>query len=72
MIGPGKYDDTCTIVREMTNAVTAVVVIIDGNKGSGFSLQTINPVHILSLAEMLENIAKQLRADAIHDLTPPE
>jgi hypothetical protein len=65
MIGPGKYDDVCTIVREKTDALTAIVIILDGNKGSGFSIQThrIGVVNVDALADMLEHIARQLRED---------
>lgn len=62
MIGPGKYDDACTIVREMTGAACAMVVIIHGNKGSGFSVQTSGPIHPNALADLLEDVARQLRS----------
>lgn len=66
MIGPGKYDNICTIVREKTDALTAIVIILDGNKGSGFSIQThrIGVVNVDALADMLENIARQLRTES--------
>ena len=39
-LGKGKYDDLCTKVREDAHAVAALVIVIRGNKGDGFSLQT--------------------------------
>jgi hypothetical protein len=61
MIGPGKYDDACTLVREMTDATCAVVVVIGGSKGSGFSVQTAHPISANTLAVVLETVARQLR-----------
>ena len=65
MIGPGKYDKACTVVREMTAATCAMVVVIGGNKGAGFSVQTADPINVTALASMLEHIARQLREDAV-------
>lgn len=39
MIGPGKYDDLCTYVREQSKAHGAVVIILGGDNGNGFSVQ---------------------------------
>jgi hypothetical protein len=64
MIGPGKYDDACTVVREMTGATCTVVVVIGGSKGSGFSVQTINPISADAFADLLEDIARQIRSEA--------
>lgn len=61
MIGPGKYDDACTLVREMTGAACAMVVVIGGSKGSGFSVQTAHPISPSTLATVLETVARQLR-----------
>lgn len=37
MKGPGKYDQLCTMVREEAGAEGgAIVIIFDGNQGSGF------------------------------------
>lgn len=65
MIGPGKYDKACTMVREMTAATCAMVVVIGGNKGAGFSVQTTAPLNAAALASLLEHIARQLREDVV-------
>jgi hypothetical protein len=39
-VGPGKYDDLTTHVRETTNAQAVVLIIVDGNRGNGFSVQS--------------------------------
>lgn len=60
--GPGKYDNLCTDVRERSGAVGAVVVIVGGQHGHGFSVQA-PPELLASLPQMLEMVAKQMRAD---------
>jgi hypothetical protein len=58
--GPGKYDNLTTHVREEAKAKGAIVIIFEGNKGSGFSCQT-SPHALHSMPELLEHIAQQLR-----------
>jgi hypothetical protein len=62
-LGPGKYDDLCTLLRERAKASTALIIVIGGEQGEGFSLQTDDPRVLLALPEMLEDIARQMRAD---------
>lgn len=59
--GPGKYDDECTRVREATGAKGVVLIIFEGDKGSGFSVQA-GFVEHLFLPETLESIAREMRA----------
>lgn len=60
MIGPGKYDSICTLVREQTKARGAIVIVIDGHLGGGFSVQAdFNTT--LKLPEILETMAKEIR-----------
>jgi len=66
-IGPGKYDDLCTLVRERAGIGTelrgeggVILIVVGGNKGSGFSCQaTLDTT--LALPDILEDIAKQMR-----------
>jgi hypothetical protein len=62
-LGPGKYDDLCTIVREqagMGNKGGVIVIVLGGNKGNGFSIQA-DLLTTAMLPDMLEEIAKQMR-----------
>lgn len=61
--GAGKYDDLCTVVRERSEAQGAIVIVLGGNLGSGFSVQA-NIETLSQLPEMLETIAKQMRQSA--------
>jgi hypothetical protein len=63
MNGPGKYDNICTVVREETEAEIAIVVVINGNKGTGFSVQSHNPDIVDVLPMILDNMASELRGD---------
>lgn len=62
MIGPGKYDDLCTYVREKSEAQGALILIINGNKGLGFSCQMTLP-DVLALPAMLRAMADEIEAD---------
>ena len=61
-VGAGKYDDLCTIIRVQTNAEGVVLLILNGTKGGGFSVQA--PEHAMPfLADFLEKAAAQIRKD---------
>ena len=64
-IGPGKYDDVCTLAREAAGAEVACVIILNGNKGSGFSMQGDEKAILghLDVARLLEAVAATLRKD---------
>jgi len=61
-IGPGKYDDLCTAVREETNAAGVIVIVIGGTRGHGFSCQA-DLDTTRQLPDLLESLARQIRAD---------
>lgn len=58
-IGPGKYDDLTTDVRIRTKAAGVLLVIIDGDQGSGFSAQ-LTPALTLRLPELLRRVADDI------------
>jgi hypothetical protein len=58
-LGPGKYDALCTEVREKAHAVGAVVLVFDGQHGSGFSAQL--PLELtLRMPTMLRDMADEI------------
>jgi hypothetical protein len=65
-LGPGKYDDVCTMVTEQVGIGEqgggVIVIVLGGNKGSGFSCQADLRTTLL-LPDMLEEIARQIRGD---------
>jgi hypothetical protein len=67
-IGPGKYDDLCTTVREyvglggtvLQSGGGVILIVIGGDHGNGFSCQA-DLETTLALPDILEDIAKQIR-----------
>jgi hypothetical protein len=62
MIGAGKYDDALTEARKMCGASAALLIVLDGEKGAGFSCQS-TPTHLLKLPTLLRQVAGQIEAD---------
>lgn len=64
-LGPGKYDDVCTMVAEKVGIGErgggVAVIIFGGNKGNGFSVQADLRTTLL-MPDILEEMAKQIRA----------
>lgn len=55
-IGPGKYDEEATLVRERTGAEGVAVLVFGGVRGSGFSVQ--GPLEMqVALPEILRDMA---------------
>lgn len=61
-IGPGMYDTLCTVVREQAEARAAIVIVLNGNKGSGFSIQAHESVTPKKLADILQATVDAIRA----------
>jgi hypothetical protein len=66
-LGPGKYDDACTRVREEIGLADGdrggvIVIVIGGHHGNGFSCQA-DLETTLALPAILEDIARKMRDD---------
>ena len=60
-LGPGRYDDVCTEIRERFHAVGVILIVIQGDRGEGFEAQL--PLELLlKTPDTLEAIAAQMRA----------
>jgi hypothetical protein len=70
-LGAGKYDALCTLVREATEAKVAIVVIVAGNRGSGFSAQMASErdikmsVQLRATITVLESLLKAMKEDLV-------
>lgn len=62
--GPGKYDDACTDAREATRAVACVLIVLEGDKGNGFSVQTLEPALLPVLPALLRQVADEISRNA--------
>ena len=58
-LGPGKYDDLATLVREQAAAVGVIVIVLGGPAGSGFSVQA-SPAATLNLPTLLRVLADDI------------
>jgi hypothetical protein len=58
-LGPGKYDDLATDIRTKIHADGVVVIVINGDRGGGFSAQ-LSPTLTLMLPGMLRTIADEM------------
>ena len=65
MKGPGKYDDLATLVAHQAEALGVILVVIGGNKGSGFSVQAVGPI-AHELPSLLRNLADSIECDQDH------
>ena len=63
-VGPGKYDDEATWVRERAKASGVILIVIGGDRGQGFACQATLEV-TLSLPTMLRDIADQIEANTL-------
>ena len=57
--GPGKYDDAATLVRKRTGAAGVVLLVVNGSKGSGFSVQA-TPALTAELPKLLRAMADEI------------
>lgn len=57
----GKYDDECDEIHNKTEARLSCVLVIEGNAGTGFSVNTSSKAMLDQLPEILESIAEGIR-----------
>jgi len=65
MIGPGKYDRSCTIALGATGARAVALAVIDGDAGSGFSVLG-EPQALRMLPALLRKMAREIQNDLDH------
>ena len=61
--GPGKYNDLCVEAMEKAKAKCAIVIIMDGENGNGFSVNAVSPDYIHALPKMLMVMAIKVQQD---------
>lgn len=60
--GPGKYDEIATQARELAQARGVVVLVLNGKRGSGFSVQV--PANLMpELPGIFRQLAEQIEAE---------
>lgn len=61
--GPGKYDAACTAARLATSAEMAILIVLNGHLGSGFSVQAQGEAKVQLLPSLLREVAAQIERD---------
>lgn len=61
MIGPGKYDDECTELRDKIKG-EIVLLVVDGIKGTGFAVQ-MSLINMGQLPKILRSMADSIEYD---------
>ncbi len=61
-VGEGKYDKSLTLALEFSYAQEGILIVFDGNKGMGFSVQATEE-NIAKIPDVLEHMAKEIRKD---------
>lgn len=56
----GKYDKEATMVRDSTSAAMVFLLVVGGDRGSGFSVQSVDPKLIRMAADTLREVAEQI------------
>lgn len=62
-IGPGRYDNECQTIHETSKADVVMLLIVNGDKGSGFSLSSKEYKFIKEMPAMLRYMAEKIEAD---------
>ena len=58
-LGPGVYDHLATVVRERAHANGVVLIVLEGSKGNGFSVQATVDM-TLTLPSILRTVADEI------------
>lgn len=59
----GAYDRECEFLLAATGATTTCAIVINGSRGTGFSVSTRDPKHVGVLVKVLRDVANQLETD---------
>ena len=62
-IGPVRYDKECEQVFKSTNANTVILMVLGGEKGSGFSVVSGDPDAVNTLPMLLTEMAHKIEND---------
>lgn len=63
-MGPGKYDSLCTAAREAATAQGAILFILNGHAGTGFSAQLTGEM-LFKVPAILREMAQEIEDSGI-------
>lgn len=58
----GKYDAACSIARNMTGGMVTALLVLNGNRGTGFAVHALHPDLLKALPDLMERTARDIRA----------
>jgi hypothetical protein len=58
----GKYDTECEFMRDELQAEFVLLLVCNGKSGTGFSVVTTDQEYIDKVPDLLENMARDMRA----------
>lgn len=58
--GPGKYDAQCAKALLETDAYAVLMVVVGGNKGHGFSVNSRDRSIVLNISTLLREVADEI------------
>ena len=62
-LGPGKYDELASAAREVAEAEAVILIVLNGKRGSGFSVQGHGVDITASLPAILRGVADDIEGD---------
>lgn len=64
-----KYDNACMAARTLTGGGTVLLIVLNGTKGSGFSIKSDRPSDVFLAPDVLRRIADMIdRPDQIEEI----
>lgn len=63
-LGPGKFDDWCTKIREATGARGVIVIVAGTDTGQGGMSAQCDDHYTLNFPKILRDVAKQIEESA--------
>jgi hypothetical protein len=59
--GPGKYDEEVRLVQKATDAALVLLVVVGGDRGTGFSVAAIDPKFVQNVPDVLDVVSAKIR-----------
>lgn len=74
---PGRYDDICAYARKRAEAKMTILIVVDGKRGSGFSVQIVPergapPPHAELTTALLRRMADEIEQRELGFVTETE
>lgn len=65
MIGKGKYDELCTLVREQSKAPAVFLIVIDDDNSVHYHAQMPPAIYKMLAKDVLRRLADEIEKEAV-------